>query len=131
MTKLRATAFLLTLLAAVFAAGPTLAQQPASPPVTTSVMVLVTPKAGVTRERIMATMPDEIRQTVQLYIDGKIRDWYSRSDGRGVVLFIDTKDVAEAQAIMKALPLGQQNLVDDEYIPVGPLMPLRLLAAKP
>ena len=28
---------------------------------------------------------------------------------------------------MEALPLAQQNLVDHEYIPVGPLLPLRLL----
>ena len=79
----------------------------------------------------MATMPAEIRQTVQLYLNGKIREWYSRSDGRGVVLLLDTKDVAEAHAIMDGLPLGKQNLMDDEFIAVGPLMPLRMLMAKP
>ena len=75
----------------------------------------------------MATMPAEIRATVQLYLDGKIRDWHSREDGRGAVFFQNAKDVAEASSIMETLPLAQQNLMDHEYIPVSPLMPLRLL----
>ena len=101
--------------------------QPAAPP-TTGVLVLMTVKAGVTREQVMAVMPAEIRETVQLYLNGKIREWYSRGDGRGVVFLLDSRDVAEAQALIDALPLGQQHLMDHEYIAVGPLMPLRLLA---
>ena len=101
--------------------------QPAAPP-TTGVLVLMTVKAGVSREQVMAVMPAEIRETVQLYLNGKIREWYSRGDGRGVVFLLDSRDVAEAQALIDALPLGQQHLMDHEYIAVGPLMPLRLLA---
>jgi hypothetical protein len=77
----------------------------------------------------MAVMPTEIRQTLQLYLNGKIREWYSRGDERGVVFFLDTRDIAEAQATMEGLPLAKQNLMDHEYIPVGPLLPLRLLQA--
>jgi hypothetical protein len=94
-------------------------------------MVVVSVKAGITREQIMAVMPAEIRQTVQLYLNGKIREWYSRGDGRGVVLLLDTRDVAEAQAIMKDLPLARQDIVDHEYIAVGPLQPLGLLTSNP
>ncbi|MDA9520886.1 hypothetical protein XI06_11000 [Bradyrhizobium sp. CCBAU 11434] len=79
----------------------------------------------------MAVLPAEIRATVQLYLGGKIREWYSRGDGRGVVLLLDTRDVAEAQAIMDGLPLGQAHLMDHDYIPVGPLQPLGLLVANP
>jgi hypothetical protein len=100
-------------------------------PTVTGVMVILTVKAGVTREQVMAVMPVEIRQTAQLYLNGKIREWYSRGDGRGVVFLLDTRDVAEAQAIMDGLPLGKQDLMDHEYIPVGPLLPLRLLLANP
>jgi hypothetical protein len=134
---LRTVAQALTLVlgvAAMSVASPSLAQDQAAQALsspTTGVMVLVTPKAGVTREQIMAVMPDEIRQTAQLYLKGKIREWYSRSEGRGVILLLDTKDVAEARAIMDGLPLGQKHLVDDEFIPVGPLAPLGLLMAKP
>jgi hypothetical protein len=112
-------------------AHPSVAQAQAISPTTTAVMVILTVKAGVTREQVMAVMPAEIRQTVQLYLNGKIREWYSRGDGRGVVLLLDSRDVAEAHAIMDGLPLAKENLMDHEYIAVGPLLPLRLLLANP
>jgi hypothetical protein len=98
-------------------------------PTITGVMVILTAKTGVTREQVMAVMPAEIRHTTQLYLNGKIRDWYSRGDGRGAIFLLDTRDVAEAHAIMEGLPLAKQNLVDHAYIAVGPLFPLRLLMA--
>ena len=94
---------------------------------TTGVFALLKAKPGVTRERIMAVMPAEIRATVQLYINGKIREWYSREDGKGGVFLLNTWDVAEARSIMESLPLAKEHMLDHEYIPVGPLMPLRLL----
>src|SRR5215469_16764946 len=54
-------------------------------PKTTEVMVILTARQGVTRQQIMNIMPAEIRATVKLYLDGKIRQWYSRGDGRGVI----------------------------------------------
>ena len=122
-------ALTLTLTGATSTAHPPAAQAQATSPA--GVMVILTVKAGVTREQVMAVMPAEIRQTVQLYLNGQIREWYSRGDGRGVVLLLDTRDVAEAQAIMGGLPLAKQNLMDHEYIAVGPLLPLRLLMPKP
>jgi hypothetical protein len=77
----------------------------------------------------MAVMPAEIRATVRLYLEGKIREWYAREDGRGAVFLLDTRDVAEARSIMESLPLAKENLLEHEYIPVGPLIPLRLLIA--
>jgi hypothetical protein len=96
-------------------------------PKTTEVLVIETPKQGATRQQIMNVMPDEIRATVQLYLDGKIRQWYFKGDGRGVVVSLDVKTVDEARAIIDALPLSKENLMDHEYIPVGPLLPLGLL----
>jgi hypothetical protein len=111
------------------------AQTQTSAPAATGVFALLKVKPGVMRERVMAIMPDEIRATVQLYLDGKIREWYSREDGRGGVFLLNTRDVAEAELIMESLPLAKEDMLDHEYIPVGPLMPLRLLmgnqSAKP
>jgi hypothetical protein len=103
----------------------------AATPTTTGVMVMLTVKAGVTREQVFAVMPAEIRQTVQLYLNGKIREWFSRADGRGVIFLLDTRDVAEAHTIMEGLPLAKANFVDHEYIAIGPLLPLSLLMANP
>ncbi len=96
-------------------------------PKTTEVIVIETPKQGVTPQQIMAIIPAEIRATVQLYLDGKIRQWYSRGDGKGVIFMVDAKTEDEARAIMETLPLAKEQLMDHEYIAVGPLMPLRAL----
>jgi hypothetical protein len=93
-------------------------------PKTTEVMVMLTPRQAVTRQQIIAVMPSEIRETVKLYLDGKIRQWYSRGDGKGVIFLIDAKTEDEARAVMETLPLSKAQLVNHEYIPVGPLMPL-------
>jgi hypothetical protein len=96
-------------------------------PKTTEVLVIQTVKQGVNPQQIMAVMPSEIRATVKLYFDGKIRQWYSRGDGKGVVFLVDATTEDEARAIMETLPLAKEHLMDHEYIPVGPLMPLRAL----
>ena len=96
-------------------------------PKTTEVLVIQTPRQGVTVQQIMAVIPSEIEATVRLYLDGKIRQWYSRGDGKGVIFLVDAKTEDEARAIMETLPLAKEQLMDHEYIPVGPLMPLRAL----
>jgi hypothetical protein len=96
-------------------------------PKTTAVLVIETPKQGVTPQQIMALIPDEIQATVKLYLDGKIREWYSRGDGKGVIFLVDVKTEDEARALMETLPLAKEQLMNHEYIPVGPLMPLRAL----
>lgn len=96
-------------------------------PKTTGVLVIETPRQGVTAQQIMAVIPAEIRATVKLYLDGKIRQWYSRGDGKGAIFLVDATTEDEARALMETLPLAKEHLIDDEYIPVGPLMPLRAL----
>ncbi|SRR5579883_1798821 len=103
---------------------PMLAQ---SPQKTTDVMVMLTAKPGIAREQIMKVMPEEVRATVKLYLDGKIRQWFSRADGRGVMFILNAKDVAEAKAAMESLPLAKENLMDYEYTPLAPLTPLNAL----
>jgi hypothetical protein len=96
---------------------------------TTDVMVRVIPKPGVQREQILKVMPEEVRATVRLYLEGKIRQWYSRSDGKGVILIVDATSIADAQTVVDALPLSKANLVDHEYTELGPLAPLYSLIA--
>ena len=96
-------------------------------PKTTEVLVIQTAKQGVTPQQVMAVIPAEIRATVKLYLDGKIRQWYSRGDGKGVVFLVEAQTEDEARAIMETLPLAKEQLMDHEYVPVGPLMPLRAL----
>ena len=96
-------------------------------PKVTGVLTIYSPKPGVTPEQIMKIMPAEIRATVPLYLDGEIQQWFMRADGRGVIFILNCKDVAEARALIENLPLSKENLMDEQFIPVGPLMPLGIL----
>jgi hypothetical protein len=96
-------------------------------PPPSAALVIETPRQGVIPQQIMAVMPSEVRATVKLYLDGKIREWYSRGNGKGVIFLVDAKTEDEARAFMETLPLAKEQLMDTEYIPVGPLMPLRML----
>ncbi len=103
------------------------AQSTPPQPKITGVMMILSPKPGVTPEQVMKIMPAEIRATVPLYLDGKIQQWFTRGDGRGVIFLLNCKDEAEARALMEGLPLSKEGLVDEQFIPVGPLMPLGIL----
>ena len=105
------------------------AQSPSAPPQPkiTGVLTILSPKSGVTLEQVMKIMPAEIRATVPLYLAGKIQQWYTRGDGKGVIFILNSKDVAEARALIESLPLSKENLVDEQFIPVGPLLPLGIL----
>jgi hypothetical protein len=96
-------------------------------PKITGIFAIETVKQGVNPQQIMAVIPQEIRATTKLYLDGKIREWYSRGDGKGIVFLLDAKTEDEARSIMETLPLAKEQLMDSQYIPVGPLMPLRAL----
>jgi hypothetical protein len=96
-------------------------------PKITGVLVMLSPKPGVTVEQVMKIMPAEIRATVPLYLDGKIQQWFTRGDGKGVIFLLNCKDAAEARALMETLPLSKENLMDEQFIPVGPLLPLGIL----
>jgi hypothetical protein len=105
------------------------AQGSAAP--TLGVFAILTAKPGVQREQIMAVMPQEVRATVQLHLEGKIREWYARADGRGAIFLLNVANAEEAESIVEAMPLGKAHLLDHEFIPVGPLAPLRLLLGAP
>jgi len=106
-------------------------QTPAAPLKTTDVLVMLTVKPGVTRDQIQKVMPEEVRATVRLYLAGRIRQWFSRADGKGVVFILDSKDVAEAKSVMEQLPLSKENLADYEFTAMTPLAPLTALLGTP
>src|SRR5581483_4431754 len=81
-------------------------------PKVTGVFVIETAKQGVNPQQIMALIPQEIRATTRLYLDGKIREWYSRGDGKGIVFLLEAETEDEARAIMETLPLAKDQLMD-------------------
>src|SRR5215510_10422278 len=100
---------------------------PPAPPKTTDVLVLMTLKADVPREELAKVLSSEVRATVRLYLDGKLRQWFQRSDGKGVVFILPATTVADAEIVMDSLPLAQAHLVDHQYVALSPLGPLAAL----
>jgi hypothetical protein len=99
---------------------------PTSTP-TTRILAIGTLNPGVDPAKALAILPNEVRDTVSLYLDGKIDQWYSLQDRRGVVFILNVTDPAAAHDMLEKLPLGQAHLMSFELIPIGPLNPLRQL----
>src|ERR1700733_7767768 len=84
---------------------PQTAPSPATSPVpVTAVMAMTSLKPGVAPSDAMKLVQEEVRVAVQLYLDGKIDQWYTRSDGKGAVLFVHCQTVDEAKAVLSGLP---------------------------
>src|SRR5271166_446343 len=94
-------------------ATPLLAQ---TAPTTNQVLATLTVRDGIAREELTKTMPAEVRATVQLYLDGKIQQWYARGDGKGVVFLLDCRSVDEAKAVLEVLPLVKGNFASFDYV---------------
>jgi hypothetical protein len=83
--------------------------------------------AAATPQAMRATMPQEVRDTVTLYLNGKIDQWFVRTDRPGVVFILNVANAEEARAILAKLPLGRAGLMEFDLTPLGPLAPLGLL----
>ena len=88
------------------AAPPVSAQPPAPAPVT-HVLATLTVPAAADRARLTALLPEEVRATVRLYLDGKIQQWYGRADNRGVMFILNAASIADARALVEELPLAK------------------------
>jgi hypothetical protein len=72
-------------------------------------------------------LPKEVPATLKLYLDDKMEQFWLRQNDAGVIFLMSVESVDEADKLLKALPLGQANLLTFELLPVGPLLPLGML----
>jgi hypothetical protein len=93
----------------------------------TGVLVQLTIKPGVNPQMFMPHMPEEVRDTVLLYLDGHISHWWSLCDRPGVVFLFAATTVEAVQQLMATLPLVREDLVDLTFTRLGPLAPLHML----
>jgi hypothetical protein len=81
----------------------------------------------LTDEQREQILPQEVPDTLKLYLDGKIDQFWFREDQPGVVFLLNAASVEEARSIVEVLPLVTNGYFAYEYIPVGPLKQLGLL----
>src|SRR6516164_11537725 len=124
-TTIAGALMMLTLL--LMSAGPGHAQSATPPTPTTRILAIGTINPGADLAAARAILPTEVRETVKLYLDGKIDQWYSLQGRAGVAFILNVTDPAAAHEMLEKLPLGQAHLMSFDLIPLAPLNPLRQL----
>ncbi|MCP3718681.1 muconolactone Delta-isomerase family protein [Paraburkholderia sp. CNPSo 3281] len=102
---------------------------PATP--ITKILAIGTFPPGTDMQLVQRILPTEVRETAQLYLEGKIDQWYSLQDRTGVVFILNVTDVNQAHEMLEALPLGKTHLMTFSLLPIGPLKPLSKLLNPP
>ena len=77
------------------------------------IFAIGTVNPGVDPAAVRSILPTEVRETVKLYLDGKIDQWYSQQGRSGVVFLLNVTDPTAAHDMLEKLPLGQAHLMDD------------------
>ena len=90
------------------------------------VMAIGTLKA-LSPEQRQEYLPKEVPATLQLYLDGKMEQFWLRAKEAGVIFLMTVESIDEADRLLKGLPLGHANLLTFDLMPVGPLLPLGML----
>ena len=62
----------------------------------------------------------ESERALHMLADGKVRDIYSRADGKGAVLMLEAADEAEARSLMDSLPLVQKGMLEVDIYGIAP-----------
>jgi hypothetical protein len=111
-----------------YKAPPPAAQsQTPAPAAATKVFAIAKRGPGTPGQSLPDLLPQEVRDTVALYLDGKIEQWWIQQDGGGPVFLINSRSVDEARAQLAQLPFVKTRILEFDFVPVGPLSPLRVL----
>ena len=81
----------------------------------------------MTPEQRQEIMPKEVPDTLSLYLEGTIEQFWFRQDTPGVVFLVSAESADQAKAALDKLPLTTAGFMTFDMFPVGPLAPLRLL----
>jgi len=99
----------------------------AAPPAATKVFAIAKRGPGTPGQSVPELLPQEVRDTVSLYLDGKIEQWWIQQDGAGPVFLLNSRSVDEARTQLAQLPLVKARILEFDFLAVGPLSPLRVL----
>lgn len=83
--------------------------------------------APLTPEQQNRYMPSEVPDTLKLYLNGKIEQFWLQDGMKGTIFLMNVESLDEAKSLLGALPLTAANLLTFDLKPVGPLSPLGML----
>ncbi|MBV8389587.1 MAG: hypothetical protein JO080_07305 [Mucilaginibacter sp.] len=84
-------------------------------------------ETGLNLQERKKVMPNEVKETVKLYLTGAIEQWYIKPDISGVVFIMNVTTREKAHELLETLPLGIAKMMVFDLIPLGPITPLRFL----
>jgi hypothetical protein len=75
--------------------------------------------SGITNEQFTpALLRSEALRAWELYQEGILRELFFREDRNEAVLFLECRDIQEAQTVLATLPLVKTGLIAFEIIPL-------------
>jgi len=101
--------------------------QMGTPVPTTKILAVATLVGTMTPDERQKIMPDEVKATVALYLEGKLDEWFIRQDGKGVVFLFNAQSEDEVRQWTSNLPLVKAGILSFNFMPLGPLKPLQYL----
>jgi hypothetical protein len=95
------------------------------------ILVLPRPIAGASTETMQRHADEEVRVIWDLYAQGIVREFYTRTNEPGrVVLVLEVASEETARDALASLPFARLDLIDFDLIPLGSFVGLtRLFAA--
>ena len=96
-----------SVLVAAAPGAPAQTPPPATP--TTKILAIGTFAPGTDMHLVQRTLAAEVRATAELYLEGKIDQWYSLESRPGVVFMLNVTDIGAAQAMLEALPWARRT----------------------
>ncbi len=80
-----------------------------------------------TLEKARSHLLEEVKDTLNLYLKGVIRNFYYRGDRNGVVLLMECNSMGDAHSELGSLKLVKEGVLEFDLIPLEPLKPLGML----
>ena len=77
-------------------------------------IAIVHRNADFSPEEFAPLLEAESRQALTLLKEEKLREIYSRADGKGAILVLEADDEAQARAYVETLPLMQKGMLRAE-----------------
>jgi len=71
-----------------------------------------------TEEQFAPILAPEAERVRELYTEGQLRAIWSRGDVLGACFMLECADLAEAQSILKTLPLNASGMLEAQIIPL-------------
>ena len=89
------------------------------------IIVLAQRRPNISLEQMRPHFQEEVQAVWDLYLEGVVREFYTRADEGGpAILAVESDSVESARKALARLPLVEMNMLDLDFIPLAPFKSL-------